>query len=213
MIKASSDTLNIQSEPARTVSKADVLEAAKLLFSKQGYQQTSTRQIAATAGLKSGSIYHHFQTKEDILHAIVKPYVADILPNFDRIATTSPTPREAFRNLLDFSLRVPTQRPHVSNIVLNEWAFFDSEPSFSYVNETWTKAREIWGKILAQGASEGIFRNDLNIRLVVQTITALIASVARDQVRYEWPVDDLIQTQTSILVRGLEPERELPNKR
>lgn len=205
MIEKNNDTQILQSEHPKHVSKADVLEAAKLLFSKQGYQQTSTRQIAAAAGLKSGSIYHHFQTKEDILHAIVRPYVSDFLPSFNHIAATSPNAREAFRNLLDFSLHVPAQQPHVSNIALNEWAFFDSEPSFSYVNETWAKAREIWNRVLTQGAHEGVFRKDLDIRQVVQTITALIASVSRDQVRYEWPVDDLIQTQTSLLVRGLEP--------
>lgn len=205
MIETNSETLNSQSEQFRLVSKVDVLEAAKLLFSKQGYRQTSTRQIAAAAGLKSGSIYHHFQTKEDILHAIVRPYVSDFLPDFDRVAATSLSTREAFRNLLDFSLHVPTQHPHVSNIVLNEWNFFDSESSFSYVNETWAKAREIWSRILTQGADEGTFRKDLDIRLVVQTITALIASVARDQVRYQWPVNDLIRTQISLLVRGLEP--------
>ena len=205
MIEANSVTLNSQGEQSRLVSKVDVLEAAKLLFSKQGYQQTSTRQIAAAAGLKSGSIYHHFQTKEDILHEMVKPYVSDVLPDFDRVVATSLNAHDAFRNLLDFSLHVPTQHPHVSNIVLNEWSFFDSEPSFSYVNETWAKAREIWSRILTQGADEGTFRTDLDIRLVVQTITALIASVARDQVRYQWPVNDLIRTQISLLVRGLEP--------
>jgi TetR/AcrR family transcriptional regulator, cholesterol catabolism regulator len=43
-----------------------LLEAARL-FKKQGYENTSQREIAGLANIKAGSIYYHFGSKEDIL--------------------------------------------------------------------------------------------------------------------------------------------------
>lgn len=45
----------------------DVLEAAAALFATKGYAATSIRDIAQQVGLMSGSLYYHFESKEEIL--------------------------------------------------------------------------------------------------------------------------------------------------
>ncbi|MDX1448444.1 MAG: TetR/AcrR family transcriptional regulator [Acidimicrobiia bacterium] len=49
-----------------------ITDAAAELFVERGYAQTTLRDIAAAAGIKAGSIYYHFESKEslllDILH-------------------------------------------------------------------------------------------------------------------------------------------------
>ena len=45
----------------------DVLEAAAALFATKGYAATSIRDIAQQVGLMSGSLYYHFESKEQIL--------------------------------------------------------------------------------------------------------------------------------------------------
>ncbi len=47
-----------------------LLGAAKLMR-KQGYDATTLRQIAAAVGIKAGSIYYHFRSKEEILDAVL----------------------------------------------------------------------------------------------------------------------------------------------
>lgn len=50
------------------------------MFSQQGYEATSTRQIALAVGVKQASLYYHFARKEDILSRLlegtVKPSLA-----------------------------------------------------------------------------------------------------------------------------------------
>ena len=197
----------------KRINRRNVLDAAARLFSEQGYQQTSTRQIAAAAGIKSGSIYHHFHNKEDILHALIQPFIAGIVPKFRDIIKAAPGAHEAFKGMLDFSLHVPERHPHIANITMNERTFLDNDPAFNYVDQTWAQARELWCQVLEDGARKGVFRSDLDARIVVQTITALIASVANDQIRYNWPVDLLIETQMSVLMRGLASENGSPSQR
>lgn len=47
-----------------------ILESAYELFVEKGYQGSSMRDIAAKAGIKAGSIYNHFEGKEQIFEAV-----------------------------------------------------------------------------------------------------------------------------------------------
>ena len=49
-----------------------ITDAAADLFLRQGYAQTSLRDIAAVVGIKAGSIYYHFDSKEALLTDILQ---------------------------------------------------------------------------------------------------------------------------------------------
>lgn len=53
------------------VSRLQILDAAARLFRDQGYAATTLRQIAKAAKMKAGSIYYHFSSKDEILHAVL----------------------------------------------------------------------------------------------------------------------------------------------
>src|SRR5438094_9547466 len=47
--------------------RQEILRAAARLFQQQGYDATSMNDIAATLKLSKGGLYHHFQSKDEIL--------------------------------------------------------------------------------------------------------------------------------------------------
>lgn len=49
-----------------------VLHAAAQLFSSKGFERTTVRDLAAAVGIQSGSIFHHFRSKDDILRAVME---------------------------------------------------------------------------------------------------------------------------------------------
>jgi AcrR family transcriptional regulator len=51
-------------------TKARILNSAYELFVEKGYRGSSMRDIAENAGIKAGSIYNHFKTKEEIFKAV-----------------------------------------------------------------------------------------------------------------------------------------------
>jgi AcrR family transcriptional regulator len=55
-------------------SRAAILEAALNLFSSQGYRGTSIREIAQSAGVSTGNVYHHFPDKETIFQTVLGQY-------------------------------------------------------------------------------------------------------------------------------------------
>jgi len=70
-------------------SKAKILEAALLLFTKEGFHGTSTAKIAKEANVSNGTLFHHFKTKEALINtlyltekAAYKAYIFSALPQF-----------------------------------------------------------------------------------------------------------------------------------
>ena len=53
-------------------TKQEILAASLELFSVQGFEATSTAQIAGAVGIRKASLYSHFENKQAILDALVK---------------------------------------------------------------------------------------------------------------------------------------------
>jgi len=55
-------------------SRRQILDAALDLFSHRGYGATSVRDVADSAGVSTGNVYHHFTDKESIYNTIFEEY-------------------------------------------------------------------------------------------------------------------------------------------
>ncbi|MHB1910479.1 MAG: TetR/AcrR family transcriptional regulator [Acidimicrobiales bacterium] len=65
------------SGPARAVldlptnsTSARLVDTAAALFRRKGYAESTTRELAELLGIRKASLYHHIQTKEDLLYEI-----------------------------------------------------------------------------------------------------------------------------------------------
>ena len=61
---------------ARTQTKSDrtrqrILDAAAVAFQRRGYASVTLKDIASLAGLQAGSLYYHFDTKEELVEAVL----------------------------------------------------------------------------------------------------------------------------------------------
>jgi len=65
---------NSESKSSRTRQR--ILKAAAGIFRQQGYNSASLREIAESAGMQAGSLYYHFDSKEDLAEAVMDEGVA-----------------------------------------------------------------------------------------------------------------------------------------
>src|SRR5690606_31808333 len=56
-----------------------LVSAAAQLFREQGYDRTTVRELAAAVGLQSGSLFHHFRNKEEILLAVMANGIQSVI--------------------------------------------------------------------------------------------------------------------------------------
>lgn len=66
--------LNDQSTQGPTTTRDRIVEAARQLFFRHGYTATGIAQILKASGANSGSLYHFFPSKEDLLAAVLEQY-------------------------------------------------------------------------------------------------------------------------------------------
>jgi len=77
-----SSYLDITKEEKMPPGKKKTLEAAIKLFAKQGYNGTSTLQIAKVAGVSQATVFKYFKTKEDLLYSIIVPVIPKLFSSF-----------------------------------------------------------------------------------------------------------------------------------
>jgi TetR/AcrR family transcriptional regulator, cholesterol catabolism regulator len=66
-------------EVARLDSRREILNAAAALLRQHGYKSTTLREIATAVGIKAGSIYYHFSSKDEIVAAVMNDGVDHVL--------------------------------------------------------------------------------------------------------------------------------------
>jgi len=70
--------------------RAQIIEAAALVFAQKGFHQATTKEIAQEAGVAEGTIYLYFQSKEDVLVALltqpIVPLFLEIVGDADQLA-------------------------------------------------------------------------------------------------------------------------------
>jgi AcrR family transcriptional regulator len=57
------------------IRKFELIEAAEALFRGQGYRQTSVNDIVKKVGVAQGTFYYYFESKDDILDAVINHYI------------------------------------------------------------------------------------------------------------------------------------------
>lgn len=60
----------VRQEKRRAATLEAILAAAERLFGDNGYETTSVDEIATSAGVAKGAVYHHFQRKQDVFEAV-----------------------------------------------------------------------------------------------------------------------------------------------
>lgn len=72
----------VASHPEGDGSGERLRQAALELFSRDGYHGVSLRRLASVVGLLPGSLYHHFEGKQDLLFELIEDYELEILQLF-----------------------------------------------------------------------------------------------------------------------------------
>ena len=78
----------------------ELLEIAAELFAEKGFKNTTVRDIADAAGILSGSLYHHFDSKESMVDEILRSFLDELFGDYDDILAKKLSPRERFEAIV-----------------------------------------------------------------------------------------------------------------
>jgi AcrR family transcriptional regulator len=148
-----------------TDRRGELLSLAARLFAERGLRATTVRDIADAAGILSGSLYHHFDSKESMVDEILRDFLDDLFGQYRTIAAQQLAPRAALEAIVVASFQAIDQRHDAVAIYQNEAQRLSDQPRFAYIGERWTEFRALWRDILRRGIDDGSFRFDLDVDL------------------------------------------------
>ena len=105
-----------------------LVRAAARLFNRHGYQGTSVRDIAAATGMRSGSPFYHFASKQDLLFEATMQGLGPALAELESIWAGKGTALQRFRVLVRTHLgQLLGTDPDMAAMVVSEWRWLEGE--------------------------------------------------------------------------------------
>jgi len=86
-------------------AKERILETASRLFYQQGFNSTGINQIIAEAGIAIGSLYKHYQSKNDLLYHYLLEQEKEYFINLDSYLENEEQPLEKLYKLIDYCIK------------------------------------------------------------------------------------------------------------
>jgi AcrR family transcriptional regulator len=147
-----------------------LVRLAAELFAEKGFQATTVRHIAHAAGILSGSLYHHFDSKESIVDEILSGFFQEIMSAYRRVLDEGKDPRETIAGLVRIAFG--TLEPHRAAITVmqNDWNYLRGMPRFAYLTEAEDEVEQMWVSTIKAGQKQGLFRSDIDAKLTYRMI-------------------------------------------
>ena len=154
-------------QPSRNpIGRDGILNVAARLFREQGYGPVSLRKIAEAAGIKAGSIYYHFGSKDEIVLAILDEGIWTVHEKMRQAVSDQSGGGDAeaiLRAAIGAHLRALLDVSDYSSA--NVRIFGQVPPSVRDANLPARRAYEAqWDGLLNRLQKEGVLRSDVDIR-------------------------------------------------
>src|SRR6187401_1322622 len=105
----------------QSLSRRDeLLRIAAELFASKGFRNTTVRDIADAAGILSGSLYHHFDSKESMVDEILSTFQAELFAAYDEVLASDDDPRTKIERAVRLSFAAIDQHRHEVAIFQND---------------------------------------------------------------------------------------------
>ncbi|MFG1964271.1 TetR/AcrR family transcriptional regulator [Nonomuraea sp. NPDC049028] len=147
-----------------------LVKLAAELFARKGFQATTVREIADEAGILSGSLYHHFDSKETIVDEVLSTFLDDLVARYRTAIASGSDPRTILSEMVRIGFG--TLEPHRAAITVmqNDWNYLRQFERFNYLVKAEDEVEQIWVAQIKAGQAAGQFRADVDPKLTYRMI-------------------------------------------
>jgi len=180
--------------------RSELTREAARLFAEKGYHGTSIGDLADALGVQKASLYHHIESKADLLWDVARDGAAAFHAALDELPDTL-RPLEKIHAALRAHLRVVAEQLDIATVFVREWRYLQGERREEFVAER-RRYEERIRALFRDGVDESELRTDLDAG-----VAALLFLSAANWA-YTWlqpgrDTDELADSFFELLVEGM----------
>lgn len=152
-----------------------ILLAAAHLFRHKGFERTTVRDLAQEVGIQSGSIFHHFKTKEEILRHVMIEVILFNTERMRRELAAAESPRDRLLALIRAELRsINGDTGEAMAVLTNEWRSLkpDSQKEILTLRDRY---EQMWLDVLNEAQQAGLIPRQVDTFILRRFLTGALA--------------------------------------
>lgn len=188
--------------------REDVLNVAAHLFAKEGYEATTVREIGNAVGMLSGSLYHYFKSKEELLFEILISSHDAMTALLDEHRLREGSPLERLRAFLEAHVMLSSGRLDYAAVFHTEFRNLTGERRDIIVQKRREYAAYL-SQLIADARSDGLIRLEAVPEHAVSSFVLASLNTLHQWYKPNGPLtrEQLAPLIASLIVNGLASDK------
>lgn len=141
-------------------AKGRLMRAAAHLFKSKGYERTTVRELGAAVGIQSGSLFHHFKSKEAILLCVMEETIIINIARMHEALSKAQSAEDKLLALITCELSsIHTDTGEAMGVLVYEWRSL-GEDKQKYILQLRDEYESLWLNTIEEGKKEGLITHD-----------------------------------------------------
>jgi len=143
--------------------RKELVAIAARMFCDQGYESTTVRMLADAMGIKSGSLFHHFSDKQEILFSVIESGMQHAMQIATQSIVEVTHPKERLLALAKAHLSTLLEDRNAHVVAIYEWRSL-TEASREELVKLRDAYESIWTQVIAECQAAGWMQGDLGLQ-------------------------------------------------
>ncbi len=145
--------------------RQEIIEGARNCFLRSGFHQTTTDEICHEAAITPGGLYHYFDSKEDIISAVINDTARTRVGHLKSMTNGARDARSAFQDVIEYFFQV-IRDPDLdtrTRLDIEIWAETLRNDKLAAITQEGSALRQQWLEaLITRGREEGMYRPEVD---------------------------------------------------
>ncbi len=187
------------------IRKEEIKRAVLNIIYTEGLGKLSTRNLAEKVGISEGAIFRHFNSKAEIIHAILEDIRKELQDELRRIAIGVEPATERLKKFLFAHIRYLEEHKGITILLFSEATHTNDVKLKAKLNEILAEQKVLVTKIVHDGQVEGVWSEEVSEDDFASLYLGVPLSYNIESVlnHNEIDIDDFCERTYSLLTKAL----------
>lgn len=158
------------------MNRDQILEAAAMIFRQKGFHAASMADIAQAVNLQKASLYHHINSKQDILLELLDKALDIVTEELLIVTASDLSPADKLQQAMITYMRTLVEHHDITAVLLLEFRSLDTQYLARHVPKR-DRFEQVWRDIIEEGVQAGVFECEqasLSARALLSVMNGII---------------------------------------